>query len=763
MKTRSYALFYVLLCFFLIGAVACDDRVDSEMEQSLAASDVHIGAASALFIPHQMTTRGDAYNTPEQQIHQLHFFVFDQSGAYLASEDPFSEQSHQINNGGSFNLLRQCFVDQTAAKTARVCIVANGPADLLTRAKIKNYSDLQQVIFPHSGVSLPASGLVLYGEQVLDLSHKTEGVNFQIPVKSLMARVDIRVRNIPEFVNDGLPMFQLTHYDLVNLPEGTLLQEAPETIGKKVGQYTLSNQSFAGNSYLRPGEQLDFSFYMGEHKCLAKSSQGVYPDNIPESAKQRFKPQLAKPEAMYVVLYGLYTDVHGKTYHIAHTLYLGANHTDDFQLKRNHQYKVQVDVRGIKVHDDMGKNTISYDMRVDVSNEDFLIQTRRETMLDSHFETRPMDVYLASPDSKVEIEILDPTGANNWFRLDKSSTQREYFTSDLISKTLKRSVKHTITGKSKERIWLYFDETNMISTGGMREGNMAVRYYKHAADKTPEQVITYSFFQRDLFPVKYSDREYLIEYYEEYLHDFDPDNLYGQTTDGMAWGMDGVQLSDTHEAFESEGDFWSDVVEYIIRNLKPFYDFDETRQGSAYTQKIINKTNATQLTLQQKPRHAVEYCYNKNKRNAEGSVETLNWYMPAIGEIEDICSGGYTSFDVFQDKYYWGSQPAYQMNNYEIHSLIKPSSGIYREDHTTYARATKVAYQDGQYNTVHSDATGCLRLMHIYPGLGLFPSVDYDEINKQVTGPGYQLRTTINRVRAVRINNGDLIYREETK
>ena len=71
-----------------------------------------------------------------------------------------------------------------------------------------------------------------------------------------------------------------------------------------------------------------------------------------------------------------------------------------------------------------------------------------------------------------------------------------------------------------------------------------------------------------------------------------------------------------------------------------------------------------QLTLAQKPKSAIEYGYNKNKRDADGNV-ILNgetgWYLPAIDEAEEIMMSQYTAegktyysyarFSDFQDGY----------------------------------------------------------------------------------------------------------------
>ena len=80
-------------------------------------------------------------------------------------------------------------------------------------------------------------------------------------------------------------------------------------------------------------------------------------------------------------------------------------------------------------------------------------------------------------------------------------------------------------------------------------------------------------------------------------------------------------------------------------------------------------------SLASEPLSAVEYCYNKNKRNAKGEVmfkesdgtwniDNFKWYLPAIDEIEDIVMSKYQGPDNqqhetfirfldFQNKYYY--------------------------------------------------------------------------------------------------------------
>ena len=288
-------------------------------------------------------------------------------------------------------------------------------------------------------------------------------------------------------------------------------------------------------------------------------------------------------------------------------------------------------------------------------------------------------------------------------------------------------------------IWAYIDENTNIqhAQDGVRTATVTFNYYADAkADvntATPTKTETYTFAQRYLYPVKV-DRDgdgtkettYYIEYFEEYLHNFDSDNDFNQTDyDGMAWGLDGLQISDTNQAIMVKGGWaggLSDLISGLINsNVIPkwniYYDFYLPRDdynnsgitthayaGYAHCEKIINKANIGVLTLDAFPNSAVEYCYNKNKRNNDGSITDMHWYLPAIDEIEEIVMGAYTTFEVFQDKYYWASQPSYTKHGFNLSLAwgIVQRNGVFMRDDINRARGTKVSYTNGQYHNIES-------------------------------------------------------------
>ena len=147
------------------------------------------------------------------------------------------------------------------------------------------------------------------------------------------------------------------------------------------------------------------------------------------------------------------------------------------------------------------------------------------------------------------------------------------------------------------------------------------------------------------------------------------------------------------------------------------------------------------MILDEAPLSAIAYCYNKNKRNANGEVISVisereldisnyHWYAPAIKEIEDIIKNAYDGanwrhdeFKTFEKNMYWSCQPAYLNNviglDYEARTkwtingtnwkgsvtstkvlsgeILASGNGDYLQDDVNRARATKY---DVKNNTI---------------------------------------------------------------
>lgn len=313
------------------------------------------------------------------------------------------------------------------------------------------------------------------------------------------------------------------------------------------------------------------------------------------------------------------------------------------------------------------------------------------------------------------------------------------------------------------RIWFYVDENPNVYdklNKGRQNGegdyivsttlyrNAKVNFFFASDNATPdlsaEPSSTINFQQWNLWRVwnTAGTRYYDIEHEEEYLNNYASDQLYGSTQDGMPWGLDGIFLS--HNVKASYVETSGSILGFLINlfggsydswinsmidesGLAPYYDFyleRDTRpqnvgfrnfSGKVFNSEIIatlknlysTSTDETLkksiqvegLLLTEDPQSAIAYCYHKNKRDEDGNVETVNWYLPAIDEIEEISMAAYDEFNkVFQNQKYWSCQPsAYnKILAVERERFIfggnETQNGTYMDDNEYRARATSVLY-----------------------------------------------------------------------
>ena len=590
--------------------------------------------------------------------------------------------------------------------------------------------------------------------------------NLEIPLKSMYAKFSFTISSKPdqEIVGNDAPRFDLLNYTVHNVPATV---DADSSTNKDTDADVANSNEYSGaGKYAQGATTATFSFYLPERYLTsekelndvlpAKLKKGTYDTTVDsdqngyrdedEKYHQRFKNKLPGDDqkATYLTIEGKYTDHQGHIYDVDYNIYLGGNNTDNFDIIRNTHYINSIDIRGISSSSDMSENSdvISIDWRVGIERSTpLVISFRRETLLDAHYEVRPLRLRLVGENiptgTSATVEILDAdddtTTKPDWIRLEASGNtadyitsgvsagKRKYFTTDLVTNTLKDGTSVTVnnlTGNN-QAVWVYVDEN---TTTKSRAAIVRIKYDGVAKD--------YKIVQNGLFEVKGADsgRTYYIEQYEEYLYNYDAEESYGQTKDeGMRWGLNGVQLSNKHDSFQvnENNTEWNS---YIQNNPLLKYDFyigkhDDDNEnsdvytkdggtlhnfaGQDFTKEIAENANSgvTYRTMGEQAQSAVEYCYNRNKRNRDGTVD-VQWYLPAADELEDFIVAAYSSFKEFQDNYYWTSQPAYIRNAfyYEYHNGSRSSAAedAYAfksyEDNTEYARATKVVYRDGKYD-----------------------------------------------------------------
>lgn len=139
------------------------------------------------------------------------------------------------------------------------------------------------------------------------------------------------------------------------------------------------------------------------------------------------------------------------------------------------------------------------------------------------------------------------------------------------------------------------------------------------------------------------------------------------------------------------------------------------------------------MILDEDPLSAIAYCYNKNKRNANGEVISVisedeldisnyHWYAPSIKELEDIIKNAYNNgswlheeFEPFAENMYWSCQPAYLRNdidlNYEAQSTWtisgyeRTGGSFLWPTYTEWSATLKGAYEgSGSGNYLQDDA-----------------------------------------------------------
>ena len=572
--------------------------------------------------------------------------------------------------------------------------------------------------------------------------------NLEIPLKSMYAKFTftISVKPDQEIVGNKAPRFDLISYEVNNIAatvDADSLTNNDNDVIEKSG-------SIGMGTYAQGATTAKFDFYLPErYLSPTKDIDAVLPEQLKkktydksvdddedgyrdedEKYHQRFKNLLTEGKAAtYVTIIGKYTDHQGHTYDVDYTIYLGANNYNDFNIIRNTHYVNSITIRGIADSNDQsaGGNYVSIDWRVNIERSTpLVIGLRRETLLDAHYEVRPLRLHLVGeniPTGKsATVQLLNVDGTTNnlpnWIRLEASGNttahittatstsagKRKYFTTDLVTETLKNNTQVTVnnlTGNT-QAVWIYVDEN---TTTQSRTAIVRVTY-----DNSEPQ--DYKIVQEGLHAVTSTDgdRTYYIERFEEYLYNFDTADLYAQTKEeGMPWGLNGVQLSKDHNSFKIDENN-TDWNNYVKNNPLLKYDFyigkyDDFADnsvlhnyaGQQFTSEIFTKSNGEvkKLTMEQQATGAVEYCYNKNKRKANGDIAEVVWYLPSADELEDFIVPAYNSYKEFQANYYWTSQPAYIRNAfyYEYKSggtISDAYAFIAYKDNPNYARATKV-------------------------------------------------------------------------
>ena len=685
------------------------------------------------------------------------------------------------------------------------------------------------------------------GDLIAPTVNGTTQTLLTIPMQAMYAKVNFTIGVTPDQSIEGnySSKFDLHSYTINNVPSSVDFKNTTNSDSEVL------NDSFTVNvnSEIIGSNKVKFTFYLPERLLTPATTwdkynypfaKGTYSEQIDsdkngyrdedEKYMQRFKGKLVglDQKATNIVISGRFRDHQNHYWDIDYTIHLGEDNYGDFNVRRNYEYDNVVTIRGIQSSSDMSENeaAISIDHRVNVERtQPAIISLRRETLLDSHFEVRPLrvrksDIGSVGDINAVKVEVVDPT-TTNWMRLERSGGvgttyekvtnskgesiyitdegpskgKRRYFTYDLCTGTTATNSPLTnstevilpITDEG-DCCWIYVDECTEVGDA-VRAGQIRVTYGNltgttfTATTDSAFKPVSYIINQRKLFEVK-GTNTYHIEYEEEYLHNFDADDDYGQTDyEGMQWGLNGVQLSYDSKAVVSQSGSFDGLKDMFMASYIPYYDFytsldnqvmpnDKYRRayaGYTFCNEIITEVNGggsgndkdasnniAVLSLKEKPKSAVEYCYNRNKRDINGNVYEVNWYLPAVDEIEDIVMSKYDNnskytyarFIEFQKKYYWSSQPAYYRgrmhyaigNDIVVNIAVNDYAYLYI-DNPGRARSTSVSVKDEAFGSSPSNSYGYYNILYISGSMTNNTAVNYvlyDEISEGETSFSYQ-------------------------
>lgn len=656
-----------------------------------------------------------------------------------------------------------------------LCMFANIPDPTLGAGN--TLDEFKLIACPVTTVDIPELNgtkcFPMYGEKKIGGS--LDAV-IQIPLTALYAKVVVNIISNPDqtVVGNTPAKFSLTRYEVHNVVEsvdfvGGTISAKGQNGGKDDKTVVLTNVYTASNitsDVAQADKEASFFFYLPERFLQAgtaadnygypfrKQSDGtIRPED--EKYRQRYKPCLVEGKnATFVRFFGEYIDHQGHNWNVSYDIYVGNDNYSNFDIERNVQYNNYVTIKGIATSSDATTGTISVDHRVNIARVNpIIVNFRREALLDSHYEVRPLRIR-KNPnatgnydDAKIKVEVVfadndeaktndakrwigiersfgngvTQTTSNNTYLVDSdlatnrknSAGKRKYFTTDLTTTTLagNKTIEVPISD-TDETVWIYVDECTEAGDD-VRAAKIKLTVLLNGAEIGTTE---YHINQRKLFPVTYNGRTYHIEYHEEYLHNYDVEDQYGQTEyEGMQWGLPNTKFSDTTYAILMVVGSWGSVDDAVYSKLQsytPFYDFYlsrdvdieglytpsgvtlyHDRNGHSFCSKIISKASIPYNHMGDSAQSAVQYCNNKNKQGEN------KWYLPAIDEIEEIVMSqygdgqfSYSRFPDFRAKNYWSCQPAYKNNFIFVERLLGDRWGWYMFENEERARATSVSY-----------------------------------------------------------------------
>lgn len=697
----------------------------------------------------QYITKSD-YTGLETKITKVAVLVFDSDNklvhldevsgeSVILNKSMLNSSARQTEKLKSATVVMFANMDLADIKKEEASIIDNKTD--LTPDDLENYTchfAADKTVIP-APLTKDFEGFPMVGSTTCDLSAtKDKSDPITVDLKILYAKVNFSITAESGTENDeyeGVNVaFELNEYSVHNASRATKLDDI--TASEEIPDAATESRTYAfdtdtdANTW-EPDEN-QFTFYVAENRYNPYTgSKPDYPDyaslsemgtiypsdwltpdseldvkdqtvDQPNGVKyfyddliQQYKPNLVEKapttagKPTYVTLTGVYTDYRGTLWDVDYDIYLGKDNAHNFHVDRNSEYTNYITIKGIRNNGSYGEGQVWVDHRVDVEDTEDLtshIFITRETLIDSHFEVRPLRVSLPAnigrvllylpkyiednEDNWVQIEETENGTGENWIAVENnngrvkditqfsSNGKRKYFTTSLIKQLYleNNDEKYGIKINELENdprngqkfiqlfdgdcAWIYIDEN---ASEQMRTAKIELVFYDTDFNELDETEV-FIIKQKGLHKVG----NYYVEEYEEYLHTYDSQDLYTDPTKdytqrGYNWGLlnnDGTGIRISNSQYVRRYTLGSPNTDYPY----DYFHSEDAAEYSSYTVMDVsansidlsgntglNFTNnagisqeMTIIDMSTRPESAIQYCLSKNKFRVDESDQELH-------------------------------------------------------------------------------------------------------------------------------------------
>lgn len=621
-----------------------------------------------------VVTRAEASDM-EKEIHTVHILAFDNGGSCFYNEEVYNDSEASYAPTSVLAIPKQSGDEYTKCTVYAITNVgtdegvAKGSYDF---TKVTSLNDLKatygyRLLQGNSGDDLTRRSCIPMTGHVenIDMTRSTSiGNPYKIELERVLARVtfSVSVTNPDlEFYFNNWTVGSLPRYSYV-IPQDDDMTSKPE--GVEYEPYFPSNDTEENLTTYGVSKWIDssttdaqtYGFYMYENRRGGRL-QNPNPDNLygdvgdyAEEIKNqtdgsgtdpKFKTLYAPDNASFIILTGVIRDKNTLNVNsFAYKIALGADNATDYNIKRNHNYVYNIKINGL-TYDDITVD--AFDSRVHKAYA-LQISAPYSQQMDAHYDKRYLDI-LASP-GDLELQFFNnmedaqndqnPIQNKDWIVLSEMDT----YNIDIDSEE-STSKNYTFKDVEHKEYFIYTQE-NLTP-----EARSVVLRVKHTPTAESSEIVNdpvyryYTYTQAGVIEVN----GLYVESYEEYGMNLDPYSPE-QAVQGLQWGWGLVKSGNTvTTAYDFSG---TTSITDGASNTTTIVG----TQGDAFSGVDINSLYNN---------YAARYCYNKNKRDADGNIIECKWYLPAIDQLTPLTSqitgtsqNGWTP-TTMAEKGYWSS------------------------------------------------------------------------------------------------------------